>query len=72
MKNRHVGVFGFEVQVPDANDNRNGHDVIEWLTALGKEPDWHFDIDMHGGRLGYTSFWFKDRLLAIRTRLMWG
>lgn len=72
MKNRYARGLGFEVRVPDAKDPRNGHDTLEWLASQGKQPDKHFDIDMHGGRLGYTSFWFKDRLLAIRTLLTWG
>lgn len=72
MKRRYMARMIIEVKVPDAKDPENGHMVLEWLTAQGKKPDKHYDIDMHGGQKGYTSFWFKDRLLAIRTQLIWG
>ena len=72
MKNRYSRGFRFEVRVPDNKDPRNGHDTLEWLESQGKSPGLHFNVDMHSGNLGYTSFWFKDRLLAIRTLLIWG
>ena len=64
--------FIYHIVVPDANDPENGHQVLEWLFEQDKKPDRDFDLDMHGGQVGFTSFYFKDRILAIRTRLMWG
>ena len=71
MKRRYMRAMILEVRVPDTKDPENGHQVLEWLSARKKLPDKHFDIDMHGGRKNYTSFFFKDRLLAIWVRLIW-
>lgn len=64
--------FPYEVQVPISNDPEFGHQTLEWLASRKKRPDRDFEIDMHGGRLGYTSFWFKDNSLAILVKLTWG
>lgn len=72
MKRRYLQHMILEVRVPHANDPEFGHLTLEWLASKGKKPDKHFDIDMHGGQKSYTSFFFKDRLLAMWTRLTWG
>ena len=71
MKRRYLQHMILEVRVPSTKDPENGHQTLEWLASKGKKPDKHFDIDMHGGRKNYTSFFFKDRLLAMWVRLIW-
>ena len=63
--------YPYEVQAPDSEDLRNGHDTLEWLTNKGIKPYHHFDIDMHHGQAGYTSFYFKSKKIAIWTALVW-
>ena len=63
--------YPYEVQVTDNKDPHNGHDTVYWLDKKGIEPYRHFDIDMHGGQAGYTSFYFKSKKLAIWTAIVW-
>jgi hypothetical protein len=64
--------FPHEVRVPHDKDPEFGHQTLEWLSARKKRPDRDFEIDMHGGQLGYTSFFFKDQKFAVYVKLVWG
>ena len=64
--------FPYIVKVVDTKANPFGHDTIEWLEEQNIRPDRDFDLDMHGGHRNYTTFWFKDRITAIRVALMFG
>jgi hypothetical protein len=51
--------------------------ALDWLNQRGwiqgdapGEP-WDWDINMHGGEIGYTSFFFKDGSKAIEFKLRW-
>lgn len=63
--------FMIEVRVTDEFDNENGHKVLEWLKERGLRPMKHFEIDMHGGQTGYTSFYFKSKRQARMVTLHW-
>jgi hypothetical protein len=71
MTGRKLLKYSFAVVVTDDHDPQNGHLTIEWLSDRGLRPDRDYDLDMHGGRLGYTSFWFKRRVDAMATALTW-
>lgn len=32
---------------------------------------WDWDVNMHGGGMGYTSFWFRQPSKAIEFKLVW-
>jgi hypothetical protein len=44
--------------------------ALAWLNdrKLVNDKDW--SIDMHGGRLGYTSFFFADHRLAVEFKIV--
>lgn len=51
--------------------------ALDWLRERGwvqgdapGEP-WDWDINMHGGGLGFTSFFFLDSSKAIEFKLVW-
>lgn len=48
------------------------YDLTEWLKAKGLRMDKDWKIDMHGGNLAYTSFYFKDADQALITKLTHG
>lgn len=60
--------FHIEVRIP--GDLEPTYDAIEWLRSNGYE-DWiDFDIDMHGGKTGYSSFYFWNKETAFEFALV--
>lgn len=49
-----------------------GNDALAWLCANGMKPDKDWQIDMHGGSLNHTSFWFKNTTKALLFKLTLG
>lgn len=64
--------YPHEVKIPNSRDPHCGHDTIEWLAQRHRFPERDYEVDMHGGQAGYTSFWFKDAKLAVYTKLVRG
>lgn len=64
--------YPYEVRIPASKDPDFGHQTIEWLAQRSRFPERDYEIDMHGGKIGYTSFWFKDAKLAVYTKLVRG
>lgn len=66
--------FIYPVKIMDGTDNLvHTYSAMAWLSRehnLRAERD--YAIDMHGGRLGYTTFSFKDKDKALITKLTLG
>lgn len=62
---------------PDGNSLDVTYAALDWLQERGwrqidaiGEP-WDWDINMHGGAIGFTSFWFRDPSKAVEFKLVW-
>lgn len=71
--------FPIEVQILESKNYRNDigslirtYEVLDWLSEQKMVASRDFDIDMHGGQMGYTSFWFKDKKKALLVKMTWG
>jgi hypothetical protein len=51
--------------------------ALAWLQERGWQQldnnpgRWDWDLHMHGGEMGYTSFWFREASKAIEFKLVW-
>lgn len=48
------------------------YDFTDWLEAKGLKMDKDWTIDMHGGQLEFTSFYFKSGTEATLAKLTHG
>ena len=65
-------VFVHEVKIPDNGSLLRTYEEIDWLKSEKLEPHIDWDIDMHGGEGGFTSFFFKDKDHAMLFKLTRG
>jgi len=63
--------FIYEVKISWAKDPY-GDNSIEWLIENKLKPERDWQIDMHGGKLDYLSFWFHDANKALIVKLTLG
>lgn len=42
-----------------------------WIQGDAPGYAWDWDINMHGGAMGFTSFFFRDGSKAIEFKLRW-
>jgi hypothetical protein len=61
-----------EVRIADDPALSNAYNALDWLTARGYRDSVDWDIDMHSGAIGYTSFFFRDESLATEFKLVFG
>lgn len=61
----------YTLKVSIHDDETYGNAVIKWLTDNGFKWQRDYEFDMNAGLLGYCSFNFKSRKLAIWTALVW-
>lgn len=60
-----------EVQVPDTSSTLGPtYKALGWLKEQKLRADKDWDINMHGGTLGYTSFFFADHRVAIQFKIL--
>jgi hypothetical protein len=71
MSRRRLPIRTNEVRVVDDDLTLFRSDVaLEWLTDRNLEVYKDWDINMHGGKLGYTSFFFTDHRIAIEFKIV--
>lgn len=63
--------FFYEVKISWATDPYADNALI-WLRQKKWRAERDWDIDMHGGRLDHTSFWFRDANKALIMKLTLG
>lgn len=62
--------FQIEVRIPDVTKNLPlTHAALGWLRSKCYEDRLDFDIDLHGGKTGYSSFHFWDKETAFEFAL---
>lgn len=60
----------YEVRITDDRKGANTYAALVWLADRGYRSAVDWDIDMHGGTIGYTSFFFGDEPLAVEFKLV--
>jgi hypothetical protein len=63
--------FRIEVRVTERSIDTldDTYAALDWLVSRGYSEARDWTIDMHGGRKGYTSFYFKSQQLATEFSL---
>lgn len=59
-----------EVRVKDDGTLINTYAALEWLLTRGYKDEVDWDVDMRGGVVGYSSFYFKDPNLTTEFKLV--
>lgn len=61
-----------EVRFPWKSSIGDADRILVWLREQGLAPERDWEIDMHGGKQAYVSFWFRDRSHALLAKLTLG
>lgn len=63
--------FKYEVRVIESGPTVLGdtYTALAWLEKKGLDSWIHFEVDMHGGKLGYTTFYFWSKEVATEFAL---
>jgi len=63
--------FKYRVKILDGTPTlKPTYNALLWLESKDLEAWIDYDIDLHAGRLGYTSFWFHNKELALEFALV--
>lgn len=65
--------YPHEVDVEDTDLNMGpSYRCLDWLGERTFEYHRDFDFNMHGGREGKTTFYFRDAVLAVEFKMLFG